>query len=177
LAQAFAEAAISPANFPSEPDPEQVQEPPDYRLDPRLRTLYLLKHGQVLGKASERLLIRQNGRVKQEIPAIKVDQIMIFGNAQITTQAMQFCLRERIPIYLLSGAGRYYGVVDSFDTDPVLLQKAQFERADDPQFCLRLAQNILHGKISNSRTLLRRLARKRQAPALEQAAQQLKRLL
>ncbi|RLJ16849.1 hypothetical protein DJ031_15360 [bacterium endosymbiont of Escarpia laminata] len=177
LAQAFVAAEVSPNDFPTEPAPEPLDKPPAHHLDPRLRTLYLLKHGQVLGKESERLVIRYRGQVKQEIPAIKVDQIMIFGNAQITTQAMQFCLQERIPIYLLSAAGRYHGVVDSFDTDPVLLQKAQFKKSDDPLFCLHLAQNILHGKISNSRTLLRRLARKRQAAKLEQAAQQLKRLL
>ena len=178
IAEAFAEAGIRPRDFPREREPDELpMARPGYRLDPLLRTLYLLRHGQVLGKASERLVIRQEGEILQEIPVIKVDQIMIFGNAQITTQAMQLCLGERIPVYLLSAAGRYHGVVDAFDTEPVLLHKAQFLKSDDPLFCMELARALVHGKISNSRTLLRRLARKRSAPALEKGAAALKRVL
>ena len=110
--------------------PDEEDLPADH--EPLLRTLYLLQHGQVLGKESERLIVRQEQKIVREIPAIKVDQIMVFGNAQITTQAMQFCLQERIPIYLLSGQGHYYGVIDSFNTEPVLLQREQFLRANDP---------------------------------------------
>ncbi len=154
------------------PSTEDATPPPhaDYRLDPRLRTLYLLRHGLVLGKESARLTIHWQGKRLETIPAIHVDQIMIFGNAQISTQAMRFCLAERIPVYLLSASGRYYGVVDSFDTEPVLLHKAQFEKAEDTEFCLRLARNLIRGKIANSRTLLKRLSRKRPAEALEKAA-------
>ena len=142
--------------------------------DPRLRTLYIFKHGYILGKESERFIIRYKGKVIQEIPAIKVDQIMVFGNGQITTQAMHFCLKERIPIFLLSGHGHFYGVVDSFDTEPVLLHKAQFFRASDPNFCLTLAKSFIKGKIANSRTVLLRYARKRIAPKLKEGAAKLK---
>jgi len=192
IAAAFAEAGIDADDFPDsappQPDttdtiePEPIEPPDDdapaitHRLDPLLRTLYLLKHGQVLGKESKRLVIRQNGVIQTEIPTIKVDQILVFGNAQITTQAMQLCLRERIPIYLLSAAGQYYGVIDSFDTEPVLLHKTQFSTAADPDFCLRVARGFIRGKIKNTRTLLNRLARNRRTPQLKQAALSLKRI-
>lgn len=142
--------------------------------DPRLRTLYLLEHGTVLGIESERFVIRKKGDAVQEIPAIKVDQIMVFGNGQITTQAMHFCLGENIPIYLLSGKGRYYGVVDSYSTDPVLLHRDQFATADDPGFCLGVAREFVRGKIENSRVLLMRTARRRAAAPLKTAAATLK---
>ena len=142
--------------------------------DPRLRTLYLLRHGYVLGKESRRFVIRSRGKTIREIPAIKVDQVMVFGNGQITTQAMHFCLQERIPIFLLSAHGHYYGVIDSFDTDPVLLHRDQFQRAEDKGFCLRVARQFVRGKIANSRTVLMRNARKRDAPEFRQAAGRLK---
>jgi len=145
--------------------------------EPLLRTLYLLQHGQVLGKESERLIVRQEQKTVREIPAIKVDQIMVFGNAQITTQAMQFCLQERIPIYLLSGQGHYYGVIDSFNTEPVLLQREQFLRANDAAFCLKLAAAMVHGKIANSRLMLQRQARRHDTEALRSAAATLKNIL
>jgi CRISPR-associated protein Cas1 len=179
MQRAFAEAGIRADDFAGgEPDEEDGFGPPDGEVfpaghDPRLRTLYLMQHGQVLGKESERLTVHRGTDLLYEIPAIKVDQVMVFGNAQITTQAMQFCLLERIPIYLLSGQGRYYGVVDSFGAEPVLLQRDQFLRADDPAFCLRVARALVRGKIANSRVLLLRLARRHPPDALRAAAQTL----
>ena len=173
---AFSEARLKPRDFPAREDslesPDQDDLPTDH--EPLLRTLYLLQHGQVLGKESERLIVRQEQKIVREIPAIKVDQIMVYGNAQITTQAMQFCLQEQIPIYLLSGQGHYYGVIDSFDTEPVLLQREQFLRADDSAFCLKLAIALVQGKIANSRLMLQRLARRHNAEVLTAAAATLK---
>lgn len=189
MQQAFLTAGLQPGHFvpapiqaspgPSEAaipatlDMQALDEEVSARYDPRLKTLYLLEHGSVLGKESERFVIRYQGEVKQEIPAIHVDQIMVFGNAQITTQAMQFSLQKRIPIFLLSGQGHYYGVVDSFDTEPVLLHREQFLRAADDAFCQRLSVAVLRGKLCNSRLLLQRFSRHRDAPVLVDAAEQL----
>lgn len=189
MQQAFLQAGITPGQFvvkpaisspalsePTEPEPLEVQALDDSAnssYDPRLKTLYLLRHGLVLGKESERFVIRYKGEVQQEIPAIHVDQIMVFGNIQITTQVMQFSLQKRIPIFLLSGKGYFYGVVDSFDTEPVLLHQQQFLQAADGEFCLKLAIAILQGKLANSRLILRRFTRYHDAPELAVAAKQL----
>ncbi len=181
MREAFAEAGLAPQQFPSEAEPEKQLEPPENftpaSKQPRLKTLYLMEHGSVLGKEYERFVVKRKGLVIKEIPAIHVDQIMVFGNSQLTTQVMQFCLQQRIPIYLLSGKGRFYGMVDSFDTEPVLLHREQFLRADDPTFCLTLAKQIVKGKIANSRLLLKRHARNKEAPAFEKAANELKRII
>lgn len=178
MALAFAEAGIEPDDFPEcaeqalplEPLSEEKNRQTPAERDPRLRTLYVLEHGYVLGKESERFILRTRGRIIQRIPAIKVDQIMIFGNAQITTQAMNFCLQTKIPIYLLSGQGRFYGVVDAFSTDPVLLHRDQFRRADDPGFCVDLARELIRGKIANCRVILLRYGRKRSLPGFQETA-------
>lgn len=86
---------------------------------------------------------------------------------------MQFCLQQRIPIYLLSGKGKYYGMVDSFDTDSVLLHQAQFRCAENEVFCLQLAKQFIAGKVANSKLVLKRKARHKTAPALDAAASQL----
>ncbi len=139
--------------------------------DPRLRTLYLTEHDYELAKSAERLVVQRGDEVIKTIPSIKVDQVMIFGNAQITTQAMHYCLTERIPIYLLSAKGRYYGVIDAFDTDPVLMHRDQFTRADDDAFALKIATGFVQGKLHNSRLLLKRQARSRDSDALQKALQ------
>ena len=188
MREAFLASGIVAGQLPSEQEPEVVLSPPELddatdstevseNNDPRLKTLYLMEHGSVLGKEYERFVVKKKGLVVKEIPAIHVDQIMVFGNSQLTTQVMQFCLQQRIPIYLLSGKGRYYGMVDSFDTEPVLLHREQFLRAADPVFCLNLSKGLIVGKISNSRLVLKRHARHRDAPELEKAAEQLSQVL
>ena len=176
MSEALKEAGVNPADFQTPPKSIGSEQDIDIPVnhDPRLRTLYLLEHGLVLSRRSERFIIKRQGEILRELPAIKVDQIMIFGNVQITTQTMQFCLEERIPIFLLSGKGRYYGVIDSFNTDPVLLQRDQFARADDAKFCIELGRELVRGKIMNCKTILLRQARKRDAPALIKAAEELK---
>lgn len=141
--------------------------------DPALRTLYLMEPGCVLAKESERLVVRRKGEVIHEAPALHVDQVLVFGPSQITTQCMAFCLEQSIPIVLLSGKGRYYGVVDAFDTDPVLLHREQFLRSADSEFCLGLSKRFVQGKIANMRLVLRRYARKRDAIGLTQAEHEL----
>ncbi|HEB68622.1 MAG TPA: CRISPR-associated endonuclease Cas1 [Desulfobulbus sp.] len=185
LALAFAEAGIEPDDFPDrveqvlplEPPVEEKIDQAPAELDPRLRTLYVLEHGYVLAKESERFVLKKRGKIIQRIPAIKVDQIMIFGNAQITTQTMNFCLQAKIPIYLLSGHGRFYGVIDGFSTDPVLLHRDQFKRADDPGFCVDLARELIRGKIANCRVILLRYARKRSLPGFSATADRLQVIL
>jgi CRISPR-associated protein Cas1 len=172
------EPVVSPASNLSEEAPSFLSPVSETDIpsngDPRLRTLYMIEHGTVLGKESERFVVRKKGATVREIPAIKVDQIMVFGNSQITTQAMHFCLMENIPIYLLSGKGRYYGVVDSYSTDPVLLHRDQFATANDPSFCLEIAREFVRGKIENSRILLMRMARRRNTTIMKKAAKALK---
>jgi len=175
-AQSFPLSTLSAAETPEDMEPVTEDEEADLPAghDPRLRTLYLMEHGYTLGKESQRLVVRTGQEEIQSIAAIKVDQIMVFGNAQITTQAMQFCLQEHIPIYLLSAHGRYYGTIDAFSTDPVLLHRDQFVRAADPVFCLDLAREFVRGKIANCRIVLQRHTRKRDAPALQKAVSDLK---
>jgi CRISPR-associated protein Cas1 len=119
-----------------------------------------MEQGSVLAKEDERFVVHKSGSVLREIPALKVDQILVFGNIQITTPAMQFCLLEDIPIFLLSSRGRYYGVIESMATDKVLLHREQFTRVSEPAFVLDLSREIVRGKLANSRTLLLRAARR-----------------
>jgi CRISPR-associated protein Cas1 len=134
--------------------------PPAAGHDPVLRTLYLMEQGAELAKEDERFVVRKEGATLREIPALKVHQVIIFGNVRITTPAMQFCLMEDIPIFLLSSRGRYYGAIESTATEKVLLHRDQFARAADPAFVLNLSREIVRGKIANTRTLLLRAARK-----------------
>jgi len=151
--------------------------PPTVGHDPYLRSLYLMEQGAVLAKEDERFVVRKNSAILSKVPALKVDQILVFGNIQITTPAMQFCLMEDIPIFLLSSRGRYYGVIESLATDKVLLHRDQFVRVTEPAFVLQVSREIVRGKVANTRTLLLRATRKGASDAVREATTMLQNIL
>lgn len=141
--------------------PKQPNEPNDSKNsvpeeEPLLRTLFIQEQGAVLEKEDERFLITKSRKVLKKAPALSVDQIIIFGNCSLTTPAMKFCLQRQIPVTLLSSRGQYYGVLESTGSSNVLLQRDQFAKSTDADFCLRVAKAIVASKIKNSRTFLRR---------------------
>ncbi|MGH9960089.1 MAG: reverse transcriptase domain-containing protein, partial [Pyrinomonadaceae bacterium] len=84
----------------SPPPPDQPERPP---LPPptllTLRTLYIHEHGATIRCEDEHLRILNKDEVEiLSLPAFKIDQIVLFGNSQVTTSAMKFCLRNKIPI-------------------------------------------------------------------------------
>lgn len=95
-----------------------------------------------------------------DVPAFKIDQIIVFGNALVTTPAMKFCLRNNIPIIVLSGRGEFFGVIESTNNENVLLQQQQFARFGDEVFVRETARRIVAGKIANCRALLQRRERR-----------------
>ncbi len=65
-------------------------------------------------------------------------------------------------------------MLDNHDTHPIELQRYQHRKADDAHFCLQTACQIIHGKLANSRLILKRLARSQSQHLnshLQQAAQ------
>jgi CRISPR-associated protein Cas1 len=65
------------------------------------------------------------------------------------------CDAER-PIAYFSIGGWFNGLTQGLGLKNVFLRQAQFRRADDEAFCLRLAREIVASKIRNQRTLLQR---------------------
>ncbi len=118
--------------------------------------LYLTQAGTSLGKSGGRLEVREKKTVLAEVRLNELDHVSIFGNVQISTQALQSLMDEGIPVTYFSGGGWFYGYSIGTLHKNVLLRKAQFRAADDPPTALSIAKAIVYGKISNCRTLLRR---------------------
>ncbi len=124
-----------------------------------LRTLYLHEHGTVLRCEDEHLRVSKDDVELADFPAFKIDLIVLFGNTQITTPAMKFCLSHNIPVILLSGRGEYFGSIETTNSENVLLHQQQFARYHEVGFALEVARSIVAGKIANCRALLQRRQR------------------
>jgi len=77
--------------------------------DPNLRTLYLSQQGCHVSLCQETLLVKQGSRLLQEVQLPTLEQILVFGKSQLTTQVIRACLWRNIPIAYLSRMGYCYG--------------------------------------------------------------------
>jgi len=121
-----------------------------------MATVYLTEQGTVLRKTSRRLVVTKGKEVVKEIPAFKIERILIFGNIQITTQALSFLLNSGIETSFLSSNGRFRGRLAPIESKNVFLRIAQYERYLNIQFTVEQAKRIVEAKIKNSRTLIRK---------------------
>ena len=121
-----------------------------------LRPLYLNQPGLHVGKSGNVLKIKEKTKVVQEVRIGEICQVNVFGNIQLTTQAIQALCQNEVPIAYFSMGGWFYGVTHGLGVKNVYLRRDQFRLSDDPSFCLRLAQSLVSGKIQNQRTMLQR---------------------
>jgi CRISPR-associated protein Cas1 len=105
----------------------------------------------------ERLVVKSpKTGAKVEGRLTNTSEVNVFGNAQVTTQALRAVLQRGIPVSFFTYGGWYIGRAVGFDSKNVELRLAQYAAATTPASCLDLARRIVVSKILNCRTLLRR---------------------
>lgn len=123
------------------------------------RAVYVQGQGYSVGLKGEILEIRDKGTVVSTTRLMEISQLSLFGNVQLTAQALRELAVREIPIVHLSYGGWLSAVTTPPPHKNIELRRRQFTVAADPTICLRLARAFVVGKIRNARTLLRRNAR------------------
>jgi len=142
---------------------------PPRRLTPRdsaARPLYVTEQGTRIGVRKGRVTVSQQKEVLQEVRLIDVSQVSIYGNVQISSQAMRAMFDQQVPVCWFSYGGWFQGIAHGLPSKHVDLRRRQVAIA--AQAGLPIAQKMIEGKIRNSRTLLRRNSRSDVKPTLEQ---------
>jgi len=142
---------------------------PPRRLTPRdsaARPLYVTEQGTKIGVRKGRVTVSQQKEVLQEIRLIDVSQVSVYGNVQISSQAMRAMFDQQVPVCWFSYGGWFQGIAHGLPSKHVDLRRRQVAIA--AQAGLPIAQKMIEGKIRNSRTLLRRNSRNDVKPILEQ---------
>ena len=120
------------------------------------RALYLNTQGYRVGCNDAVLKVKEKDRLVEEVRVMDVCHVALFGNIQMSTQAVQRLCDEDIPVTWFSMGGWFYGMTRGHSLKNVLLRIEQFRHAADPASCLRLAQQFVRGKIHNHRVLFMR---------------------
>jgi CRISP-associated protein Cas1 len=134
-----------------------------------MATIYLTEQGTSLYKSHLRFIVQVSSTEKLEIPIREVERILVFGNIQLTTQAINACLEAEIMVLFLSPNGQYRGHLWSCHGTNLTNELTQFERRNESDFQLNVCRAIVFGKLSNSKQLLLRLNRKRKVAEVAQA--------
>lgn len=84
--------------------------------------------------------------------------VSLYGNVQLSTQAMRALLEAEVPVAFFSYGGYFCGLLGGLGTKNIEVRIAQHAKLRDPAFCLGVARGLVASKIRNCRTLLRRNA-------------------
>jgi len=158
---------------PASPDAEDKPHPALTRVIPQSddgAVLYLQEPGSSVGKRSEHLVVRKDGAELSRVPLHAVRQVVVVGNVQVSTQALETLVSNDIPVSYVTGHGRFIGTFSPAPTKNVSLREAQFRKFSDPTLCLEVAKSAVRAKLSNQRTLLMRSLRGDDARGSEEPA-------
>lgn len=121
-----------------------------------MATLYLTQQGATLHKEQNRLVVEYEDQVIAEMHDFKVERVIVFGNVQLTSQAIGFLLERGIDTTFLSLRGKLKGRLAPLESKNIALRLRQFERTREPQFALAVARAIVAGKVTNCSEVLAR---------------------
>jgi CRISPR-associated protein Cas1 len=123
-----------------------------------MTVVYVREQGALLRKDGEVLRVMQKDRQLSAIPLNDLEQLVLFGNVQITTQAVSMLMKHQIEVVFLSAYGGYRGHAHTMGSKHAKLRIKQMRLCDDEQRSLQIAKKIVEGKINNQRVILQRRA-------------------
>ncbi len=118
--------------------------------------LYVVAAGASVGKAGETLEVRKDGVVVERARLLEVSHVSLFGNVQISTQALHGLAERGIPVFYLSFGGWLSAICHAPVSHSLDVRIAQHTAFGQFERVLSFARAFVEGKIRNQRTLLRR---------------------
>jgi len=138
--------------------------------NPNSRPLYVTEQGAMVSKSKGRTTIKRKGEILHSVRLIDVAQLCVFGNVQISTQAMREFFKRDIPVMWFSYGGWFSGIGHGMPSKNVVLRLDQANVAQVGR--VEVAREMVAAKIRNSRTMVMRNA----SPRPAQVVAELKRL-
>lgn len=134
-----------------------------------MTVLYVTEQGAEVGLQRARLQVRKGRALLDALRVDELEQVVLCGNVQITTQAARALLRQGVDTAFLTRGGAFLGRLSGPTGRNVSLRRIQYRRLDDPSFVVELARRIVAGKLANQRALLMRFQRERRDPRIARA--------
>ncbi|MGC8732419.1 MAG: type I-C CRISPR-associated endonuclease Cas1c [Halothiobacillaceae bacterium] len=145
-------------------------------MRPLLNTLYVTSAESYLHKDGENVVVRSGDQIRLRLPVHTLSSIVCFGPVTVSPFLLGLCAERGVGISFLSEHGHFLARVQGPVSGNVLLRRAQYRFADDPERRVSLAKAIVAAKIANSRNVLLRASRESGNPASDSLAAAARRL-
>lgn len=133
--------------------------------EPLLQTLYVGEPGALLTKEHDRVVVSCQRQVLKSIPLGQLDQIALMDNALVSTAMLRACAERRIAV-AFSGPGGELACLERGSLPDQQIVVAQWRAQECAELSLLFARQFIDGKLHNSRTVLRRFARREMSDAI-----------
>ncbi|MDY0088616.1 MAG: CRISPR-associated endonuclease Cas1 [Coriobacteriia bacterium] len=137
----------------------RVHEKPRHLVPPsddRVPMFVTLQGGRVSKRGDELVVSDRDRKEVERVRLIDISHLGVFGNVQITTQALVELTARGLPTLYYSAGGWLKAVTTGMPHKNVLLRERQFAVAANQDSSLPIARSIVAGKIANCRTMLMR---------------------
>jgi CRISPR-associated protein Cas1 len=124
-----------------------------------LNTLFVTTEGTYLSREGETVVASREGEVALRLPLHTLEGIVLLARSTLSTPLIGFCAARGVQISCLSDRGEFYARVQGPVAGNVLLRRAQYLAAEDPEQCLNASYGFIGGKLANCRTVLLRAMR------------------
>jgi CRISPR-associated protein Cas1 len=119
-----------------------------------MSTVYITEQGAVVRQSSQHLVVTKGNERIMHIPLIKTERLLIFGNVQLTTQAIDVLLKEGIDVAFLTNNAKLRGRLVATESKNIFQRLAQYERHNDDDFQLDMQRALVRGKLRNGRAVI-----------------------
>lgn len=124
-----------------------------------LNTLYVTNPDAYLARDGENVVVRIGNEIKFRMPIHNIEGIVSFGYIGASPSLMGLCAERGVALTFLTETGRFLASVQGPLKGNILLRKQQYKVAESEAESLLISQNLIVGKISNSRAVLQRAIR------------------
>ncbi len=120
--------------------------------------LYVQEQGALVRRDGEEVRVTLDKQVLARLPVREVEQVVLCGNVQLTTQAAALLLQHEVDVVFLSSYGTFRGRLIKEGSKFARLRHAQLLLSGDERRSLAVAKGIVRAKLGNQRDLLRHIA-------------------
>lgn len=138
-----------------------------------MAVLYVVEQGAKIRKTGHRIVVEKDNKELLEVETMRLDTILVFGNVQVSTQALAELLGQGIELALFSSRGELRGQLTPPHARNVELRLRQYGRHADDTWRLARAREVVAAKLRNSLMVLKQGDWDRGEPALKAQRAQL----
>lgn len=124
-----------------------------------LNTLYVTSPDRYLSLDGQNIVVKEEKKEIARFPMHNFEAIVTFGYTGASPALIGACAEKGIDLTFMTRSGKFLATVVGESKGNVVLRKQQYRISDDETESLKIARNMIIGKVYNSRWVLERAKR------------------